>query len=87
MRERHPGGQQTSQRARQHRRKAERVAEGSHEAHELQDHDGLFVLPGILAIMVLSYIYAGWGNLPIMVALFLGLKAAVLRRIPVRAAG
>lgn len=39
------------------------------------------------AIMVLSYIYAGWGNLPIMVALFLGLKAAVLRRIPVRAAG
>ena len=39
------------------------------------------------AIMVLSCIYAGWGNLPIMVALFLGLKAAVLRRIPVRAAG
>jgi chromate transporter len=39
---------------------------------------GLFVLPGIIAIMGLSYIYAGWGNLPIIVALFFGLKAAVL---------
>jgi chromate transporter len=39
---------------------------------------GLFVLPGAVAIMVLSYIYAGWGNLPIIVALFFGLKAAVL---------
>jgi chromate transporter len=38
----------------------------------------LFVFPGIVAIMALSYIYAGWGNVPIMVALFFGLKAAVL---------
>jgi chromate transporter len=38
----------------------------------------LFVLPGAVAIMVLSYIYAGWGNVPIVVALFFGLKAAVL---------
>jgi len=39
---------------------------------------GLFVVPGIIAIMGLSYIYAGWGNTPIIVALFFGLKAAVL---------
>src|SRR3954466_5250390 len=39
---------------------------------------GLFVIPGIIAIMALSYIYAGWGNVPIVVALFFGLKAAVL---------
>ena len=39
---------------------------------------GLFVLPGIIAIMGLSYIYAGWGNVPIIAALFFGLKAAVL---------
>jgi chromate transporter len=39
---------------------------------------GLFVLPGIVAIMALSYIYGGWGNVPIVVALFFGLKAAVL---------
>jgi chromate transporter len=39
---------------------------------------GLFVLPGAVAIMALSYIYAGWGNLPLVVALFFGLKAAVL---------
>jgi chromate transporter len=39
---------------------------------------GLFVLPGIVAIMALSYVYAGWGNVPIIVALFFGLKAAVL---------
>jgi chromate transporter len=39
---------------------------------------GLFVLPGALAIMALSWIYAGWGNLPLIVALFFGLKAAVL---------
>jgi chromate transporter len=39
---------------------------------------GLFVLPGIVAIMALSYIYAGWGNVPIVAALFFGLKAAVL---------
>jgi chromate transporter len=39
---------------------------------------GLFIIPGIVAIMGLSYIYAGWGNVPIIVALFFGLKAAVL---------
>src|SRR5437870_4623472 len=38
----------------------------------------LFVIPGIIAIMALSYVYAGWGNVPIIVALFFGLKAAVL---------
>jgi chromate transporter len=38
----------------------------------------LFVLPGAVSIMALSYIYAGWGNVPIIVALFFGLKAAVL---------
>ena len=39
---------------------------------------GLFVLPGAVAIMALSYVYAGWGSVPIIVALFFGLKAAVL---------
>jgi chromate transporter len=39
---------------------------------------GLFVVPGIVAIMVLSYVYAAYGNVPVIVALFLGLKAAVL---------
>src|SRR5205823_5224552 len=39
---------------------------------------GLFVLPGIVALMALSYVYAGWGNVPIIAALFFGLKAAVL---------
>jgi chromate transporter len=39
---------------------------------------GLFVLPGVIAIMALSYVYAAWGSVPIVVALFFGLKAAVL---------
>src|SRR5262244_1662757 len=39
---------------------------------------GLFVVPGIVAIMALSYIYAAYGNVPFVVALFFGLKAAVL---------
>jgi chromate transporter len=39
---------------------------------------GLFVIPGIVAIMALSYIYAAFGNVPFIVALFFGLKAAVL---------
>src|SRR5215471_10137696 len=38
----------------------------------------LFVIPGIIAIMALSYIYAGYGQVPVIVALFFGLKAAVL---------
>jgi chromate transporter len=32
----------------------------------------------MIAIMALSYIYAGWGDVPIVVALFVGLKATVL---------
>jgi chromate transporter len=39
---------------------------------------GLFVLPGILCIMTLSYVYAAFGNVPTVAALFFGLKAAVL---------
>src|SRR5258707_1900559 len=39
---------------------------------------GLFVLPGILAIMALSYVYAAFGNVRLVAALFFGLKAAVL---------
>src|SRR6188472_2110719 len=38
----------------------------------------LFVVPGIVAIMALSYVYAGYGNVPAIAALFFGLKAAVL---------
>src|SRR5207247_1464726 len=38
----------------------------------------LFVIPGIIAIMALSYIYAAYGNVPVIDALFFGLKAAVL---------
>ena len=39
---------------------------------------GLFVLPGLLSIMALSYAYAGWGKVGAVAALFFGLKAAVL---------
>jgi chromate transporter len=39
---------------------------------------GLFILPGIICIMVLSYVYATWGRVPAVTALFFGLKAAVL---------
>ena len=39
---------------------------------------GLFVLPGAIAIMALSYIYAAYGNVGFVEALFFGLKAAVL---------
>jgi len=39
---------------------------------------GLFIVPGIVSILALSYIYAGWGRVPIIQALFFGLKAAVL---------
>ena len=38
----------------------------------------LFVLPGLLAIMALSWIYAAFGNVGLVEALFFGLKAAVL---------
>ena len=39
---------------------------------------GLFILPGIIAIMGLSYIYAAFGSVGVVSALFFGLKAAVL---------
>jgi chromate transporter len=39
---------------------------------------GLFILPGIVAIMGLSWIYALYGKIGIVAALFFGLKAAVL---------
>ena len=38
----------------------------------------LFVVPGVIAIMALSYIYAAYGNVGFVEALFFGLKAAVL---------
>jgi chromate transporter len=39
---------------------------------------GLFILPGIIAIMGLSYVYAAYGKVGFVAALFFGLKAAVL---------
>ena len=39
---------------------------------------GLFILPGIITIMGLSTIYAAFGNVSFVEALFFGLKAAVL---------
>ncbi|MBD2745612.1 chromate efflux transporter [Microvirga sp. BT688] len=39
---------------------------------------GLFILPGIIAIMGLSWIYALYGEVGFVAALFFGLKAAVL---------
>jgi chromate transporter len=38
----------------------------------------LFILPGVVAIMGLSYVYAAFGNVGVIEALFFGLKAAVL---------
>ncbi len=38
----------------------------------------LFVLPGFVAILLLSVLYAGFHTLPAVVSLFFGLKAAVL---------
>lgn len=38
----------------------------------------MFILPGFLAIMVLSWLFALYGNLGAIEALFLGLMAAVL---------
>jgi chromate transporter len=40
--------------------------------------DILFVLPGAVAIMALSLIYAAFGHVGLVAALFFGLKAAVL---------
>jgi chromate transporter len=39
---------------------------------------GLFILPGVVAIMGLSWVYALYGNVGFVSALFFGLKAAVL---------
>jgi chromate transporter len=39
---------------------------------------GLFIVPGIISIMGLSYVYAAYGKLGFVAALFFGLKAAVL---------
>jgi chromate transporter len=41
----------------------------------------LFVLPGLVAIMALSWLYAGLGDVPLVEALFFGLKAAVLATV------
>jgi chromate transporter len=38
----------------------------------------LFILPGLLAIMLLSWVYVLYGNVGAVAALFFGLKAAVL---------
>jgi chromate transporter len=38
----------------------------------------LFIAPGIVAIMALSWVYALWGDVGFVSALFFGLKAAVL---------
>ncbi|MEH2478080.1 chromate transporter [Nitrobacteraceae bacterium AZCC 2146] len=38
----------------------------------------LFILPGVVSIMALSYVYAAYGNVGFVGALFYGLKAAVL---------
>jgi chromate transporter len=38
----------------------------------------LFVLPGLVAIMALSWLYAAFGKVGLVAALFFGLKAAVL---------
>jgi chromate transporter len=39
---------------------------------------GLFVLPGALVILVLSWIYGIYGALPVVAAAFVGVKAAVI---------
>jgi chromate transporter len=39
---------------------------------------GLFIVPGVIAIMGLSWVYALYGNVGSVAALFFGLKAAVL---------
>lgn len=38
----------------------------------------LFVLPGAIIILALASLYAYWGQIPIMQALFYGIKAAIL---------
>src|SRR3954469_19762959 len=38
----------------------------------------LFVIPGVIALMALSWIYVIWGDVTVVAGLFFGLKAAVL---------
>ena len=38
----------------------------------------LFVLPGFVTILLLSLVYAAYGNLPVVAAIFWGIKPAVL---------
>src|SRR6266567_700413 len=38
----------------------------------------LFVIPGVIALMALSWIYVIWGDVSVVAGLFFGLKAAVL---------
>ncbi|MDH2327083.1 chromate efflux transporter [Cereibacter sp. SYSU M97828] len=38
----------------------------------------LFILPGLVSIMALSWVYVGFGDVPLVAAAFFGLKAAVL---------
>ena len=38
----------------------------------------LFVVPGVIALMALSWIYVIWGDVSVVAGLFFGLKAAVL---------
>src|SRR5690606_16981147 len=38
----------------------------------------LFILPGIVAIMALSWVYAAFGSVGAIAAIFFGLKAAVI---------
>jgi chromate transporter len=39
---------------------------------------GLFVVPGVVSIMALSYVYAAYGDVGFVTAMFFGLKSAVL---------
>ena len=39
---------------------------------------GLFVLPGALLVLALSMLYAAYGKIPVIEAVFYGIKAAVL---------
>jgi chromate transporter len=39
---------------------------------------GLFVLPGALVVLALSMVFAGFGQVPLIAALFFGVQAAVL---------
>lgn len=39
---------------------------------------GLFVLPGFLSILAISLVYVVWGHVPLVEALFYGIKPAVL---------